>query len=244
MPRRATKAPAVRGRLWRPIAGGAAAAAFWCLFLTTSARTATAGALEVQVEHARAFDAACSLLRRYKVEAAWRADLEARLPAMRALWASEGRPILERAFELSGRRLHGHRTVRATLCDLPSSSLLGTSVNMRHALPSFTQRPVPLRYKIAIIDHELLHELLEDVKLEDGGMLALHAAEPPRVRSHLHLFALLKAAMLDVGEGTALLEMQRIDAGLPEPAYGRAWQLVNRSPYEYLAYVEEIKRAQ
>lgn len=221
----------------------AAAAAASCLCLTVPASTANAGTLDIRFEYGRTFDAACSLLRGYPIEPDWRSDLQARLPAMRALWAREGYPVLERMFELSGRRLHGRRTIRTTLCDLPSSSLLGASVNMRHALPSYTRTPVPLRYKVSVANHELLHSLLADVDLKDSRMLAAHAAEPPRVRSHLHLFALLKAAMLDLGQEAALEEMQRIDGRLPGGAYRRAWQLVNRTPHEHLLYIAELRGA-
>jgi hypothetical protein len=197
----------------------------------------------VRIGYHRGFDAACSVLRGYPIEAEWRSELEASLPAVRALWSSEGRPVLERMFELSGRRLHGRRDVRLTLCDLPSSSLVGTTVNMRHALRSFTPDPVPLRYKIGIANHELLHGLLAGADLSGSRLLAAHAGEPERVRRHLHLFALMKAALLDLGREDALEEMQRFDARLPEPAYRRAWQLVNSSPNGHLAYVQELRPA-
>jgi hypothetical protein len=221
----------------------AAAAAASCLCLTVAASTASARTLEVRFEYGSTLDAACSLLRGYSIDPRWRTELEASLPAMRALWSREGRPVLDRMQDLSGRQLHGRRDVRLTLCDLPSSSIFGTSVNMRHALRSYSRNPVPLRYKVAVTNHELLHRLVSGVDLGNSRMLAEHAGEPPRVRGHLHLFALLKAAMLDLGQEAALEEMQRIDAQLPEPAYARAWLLVNRSRGEHLAYVEELRRA-
>jgi hypothetical protein len=207
------------------------------------ASTAHAGTLDVRIGYRAGLDAACAVVRGYRIEAAWRNELEARLPAVQVSWSSEGRPVLERMFELSGRRLHGRRDVRLTLCDLPSSSLLGATVNMRHALRSFTPDPVPLRYKVAVANHELLHRLLAGVDLSASALLAAHADEPERVRAHLHLFALMKAAMLDLGREDALAEMQRIDARLPEPAYRRAWQLVNSSPARHLAYVAELRAA-
>jgi hypothetical protein len=220
-----------------------AAAVAPCLCLTVQTSAADAAPLEVRIGYDRSFDAACSFLRGYPIPPDWRHQLESRLPAMRALWSKEGLPVLERAFELSGRRLHGRRGVSLTLCDAPSSSLFGTTVNMRHALPSFTAAPVPLRYKVGVANHELLHRLVAEAGLRHSRLLAAHAGEPPRVLSHLHLFALMKAAMLDLGRKDALEEMQRIDAQLPEAAYGRAWQLVNRTPDEHLAYVAELRQA-
>jgi len=214
-----------------------------CLFLTVPASTINATPMEVSIVHSRSFDTACSLLRGYAIEPAWRAALEKMLPETRKAWLEEGRPVLDHVLQLTGKRLHGRHRVQLTLCDIPSSSRFGPMVNMRHALPEFTGDPVPLRYKVATIDHELLHSILAELDLSGSRMLAVHAREPERVRSHLHLFALMQAALLDLGRQDALAELQRIDGGLPEPSYRRAWQLVNRAPDDYLAYVEEVRRA-
>lgn len=228
-----------RRRLKRGLAGGLLASL--CLAIPASAPNAAP--IEVAIFHSRAFDAACSLLRGYAIDPGWRDQLEAMLPDLREAWSREGRPILDRVFQLTGKALHGRHNVQLTLCDIPSSSRLGTIVNMRHALPAFTDDPVPLRYKAAIISHELLHRLLAGLDLSRGRMLAAHAREPWAVRSHLHLFALVKAALLELGRPDVLEELERIDSRLPEAGYRRAWEIVNASPNAYLFYVEEVRRA-
>ena len=198
----------------------------------------------MRILYSRTLDAACSLIGGYDLDPAAQAELEAMLPRLRRAWASDGQPVLDRIFERTGKRLRGGRhDVRLTLCGIPSSSPFGTIVNMRHALPSVTDRPVPLRYKVAVIDHELLHGLLAGVDLSGSALLKAHSGEPRRVRDHLHLFALLKSALLDLGRTSEFEAIVRIDGRLPEPAYRRAWEIVNSSAGGYRFYVEEVRRA-
>jgi len=210
-----------------------------CFVMQASAPNAAP--LAVEFVHSGPLDAACAFLGSYTIDSAWRAELDRRLPELQDAWARDGGPVLERALRLAGRRLHGLRPVQLTLCDVPSSSMFGTVVNARHALASFTGTPVSMRYKAIVAAHELLHSALADADLSASPMLAAHARERQRVRNHLHLFALLKAAMIELGREDALDEIWRVDRGLPDGAYGRAWELVNASPNRYLAYVEEVR---
>ena len=223
--------------------GAAPAFAAW-LCLLPSGSAPDSSPPEVSIAYSRPLDSACSLIGGSRLDPEAQAELEARLPELRRAWAREGQPVLDRIFALTGKRLgNGRHQVRLTLCGIPSSSPFGAIVNMRHALPGFTDRPVPLGYKIAVIDHELLHRLLAGVDLSGSGLLEAHSAESRRVRDHLHLFALLKAAFLDLGRASAFEELVRTDSRLPEPAYRRAWEIVNAGPGAYLAYVEEVRSA-
>jgi|GEM_PF-627421 len=218
---------------------GLAAAA--CLAVPASAPAAAP--LEVRLVHSPSFDAACSIVRGYRIDPAWSADLEARLPALREAWAADGRPVLDRALELAGERASGRRDVLLTLCDPPSSSTFGPVVNARHALPAFTRHPVPLRYKAATAAHELLHPLIAGLDLSGSRLLAAHAREPQRVRDHLHLLALMEAALVDLGREEVLAEVRGFDGALPDAAYRRAWEIVDRTPGGYRAYLDEIRSA-
>jgi hypothetical protein len=198
----------------------------------------------VRIVYSRPLDSACSLISGYRLDPDAQVELEAMLPELRRAWARDGQPVLDRIFADTGKRLPGGRhNVHLTLCDIPSSSPFGTIVNMRHALPGATDDPVPLRYKVAVIDHELLHRTLARVDLSGSELLKAHSTESRRVRDHLHLFALLKAAFLDLGRTSALEELVRIDGRLPEPAYRRAWEIVNAGSGTYRLYVEEVRRA-
>jgi hypothetical protein len=130
--------------------------------------------------------------------------------------------------------------VRLTLCDRPSQSLSGPSVNMRFALHSFTPRPVPLRYKVDTAFHETLHRFVAEHTPRDSRLLASHRSEPACVRTHLHLLALQKAVLLAVGEATSLKQVVLIDSQLPSGCYERAWSLVNDTDTTYEHYVAEL----
>lgn len=202
-----------------------------------------AAPLAVEFATSPTLDASCGLVRGYAIESDWRAELDDRHPAMQAAWSRDGRSLLDVALRLAGERLHGDHRVRLTLCDLPSSSRLGAVVNMRHALASFTDRPVPLRYKAMIASHELLHGALADLDLTQSRLLTAHEREERRVRDHLHLLALMKAALIELDRHDLLAELRRIDGSLPGGTYRRAWAIVDATPDAYLAYVDEIRDA-
>lgn len=221
----------------------AAATLLTCLGLIIGT-PAHATAPTVQITYSETFDSLCAVAHASSIRPEWKRELLEKVPAFRTTWEQTGPATLTRIEELTGKRFQQTAMdIRLTLCDLPSNSFLfGININMRHALASFTDMPVPLRYKANILIHEILHLFLEQHPLMDSLLLREHADEPERVRDHLHLFALMKAAMLDQDQDEALAEMIRIDSQLPHPAYRRAWELVNRTPDEYLAYVAEMRR--
>jgi hypothetical protein len=133
-------------------------------------------------------------------------------------------------------------TANLTLCDLPSQSIAGISVNMRYALRSFTPNPVPMRYKVDTLFHELLHDYIARHPVGRSPLLARHAAETACVRSHLHLLALQKAVLLELGQRDELRTVVATDSQLPSGCYRRAWALVNASDTEYSRYVAELVR--
>jgi hypothetical protein len=112
---------------------------------------------------------------------------------------------------------------------------------MRYALFSFAPHPVSLRYKSYVLTHEVLHKFINEHPIINSPPIQLHANEDKRVKNHLHLFALLKAALLSFGEKDALNEMIDINSQLPGGIYKRAWKLVNQTPDEYMRYVNEMR---
>jgi hypothetical protein len=62
------------------------------------------------------------------------------------------------------------------------------------------------------------------------------------VRSHLHLLALQKAVLLELGQRDELRTVVATDSQLPSGCYRRAWALVNASDTEYSRYVAELVR--
>lgn len=217
-------------------------AAFSALILPLGNPGAARG--EVAFVQTPGLDRACALLRGQAVDPHWQAELSVRMPQLEAAWRQDGRPLLMRALLLSGAHQRRAYQVQLTLCDLPSSSWFGPVVNMRYALASFTNDPVPMRYKAVTAAHELLHGALAGVDLSDSALLAAHARESERVRAHLHLFALMKAALIDLGRADLLAEVRLIDGQLPGGSYKRAWAIVDSTPDGYLSIVAEVQAAQ
>jgi hypothetical protein len=211
--------------------------------LVIGAPHAQAGQPRVTVEYSPGMDAVCALVRGVEIKEEWKAELAARKAEFESLWANAGPGLIEAAEAVAGKPFPSEPvTARLTLCDLPSQSIFGISINMRYALESFTSPPVPMRYKLDTLFHELLHVFLAAHPVAGSHLLTAHAAEPACVRNHLHLLALQKAVLLKVQAPEALQDVIGIDVQLPSGCYKRAWALVNASPGDYLKYVAELAR--
>lgn len=219
---------------------------FWrvlvALALLGSCATVRAAPPDVTISYSPLLDTVCSFVRWYRIESAWKSELSSDIRRFRQMWAATGPKLLEAAERITGRPFtRRHITAHLTLCNLPSQSIVGISVNMRYALHSFTAHPVPLRYKVGVLYHEILHRYVDEYLPVHSPLLARYANEPSRVRKHLHLFALEKAVYLSLGMKSALAETIAVDNRLPDGSYARAWQIVNQGDDDYLAYVAELK---
>ena len=219
------------------------AALLLLLFLNS---TAIAAPPKVTISYSPSLDTACALVRGYRIEAAWKDELSKDLEGFRDMWARIGPRLLSTTEDITGKNFtDGSVSAYLTLCDLPSQSLrVGIVINMRYALSSFTRHPVPLRYKIGALYHEILHRFVDAHMPAHSALLAQHHGEPARVREHLHLLALQKAVYLALGMRDELSELIDIDGQLPDGFYKRAWDIVNRDRDAYLDYVNELKGAE
>lgn len=197
----------------------------------------------IAIDDSPTLDSVCSVVRGGEIKDEWRAELVARKPEFEKLWGSVGPTWIATAESITGKPFPGGDiTARLTLCNLPSQSIVGVSVNMRYALASFSPSPVPLRYKVHTLFHELLHVFLVRHPVADSRLLAEHASESRCIRNHLHLIALHKAILLQLAEVAVLNEIVALDTQLPNGCYKRAWALVSATETEYLRYVKELAR--
>jgi len=211
------------------------------LLLSLLPSVGSAAPASFEVVYAEAQDRACAATRGYEIKDEWIKELNAALPEFRALWGAQGAAMFDAAAALTHRQTEPFvAPVRLTLCDTPSQSFSGPSVNMRFALRSFSASPVPLRYKVDTAFHESLHPFVGRYAPQDSPLLAAHRSEPACVLNHLHLLALQKAVLLAVGETDALQQVIAIDSQLPSGCYRRAWSLVNESEGTYQLYVAEL----
>jgi len=215
-----------------------------CLpLLLASAFSAQAGQPTVTVTYSPSLDSACSLVRGGAIKGEWKEELTSRKAEFESLWASVGPKLIEATEAITGKSFPDEQfTARLTLCNLPSQSFVGITVNMRYALKSFVSPPVPMRYKVDTLFHELLHVFLSRHPVSNSALLLEHSSEPECTRNHLHLLALQKAVLLKLGEADALQQVVAIDGQLPGGCYKKAWALVNATDTEYLRYVAEVSR--
>jgi hypothetical protein len=215
-----------------------------CLLATVlAASAAQASPPQVIISYNPAMDSVCAWLKGSAIKDSWKAELSSRQAEFEQLWISSGPKMMDAVESITGKTFSSRSaTVRLTLCDIPSESFIGIVINMRYALQSFTPKPVPMRYKVNTLFHELLHTFLVDHPVANSELLKDFSTEPERVRNHLHLFALEKAVFLQLDEHQALQELVAIDSQLPGGFYKRAWEIVNASDSEYLKYIAEVSR--
>ena len=170
----------------------------------------------------------------------WDREMRERLPEFVALWKASGPGMTMAVERITGKPFAPSRKVTLTLCEIPSNSLFGVTVNMRYALRSFTASPVPLRYKLDTVFHEMLHEFVGRTTPQTSTLLASHSSETHCVRNHLHLLALQKAVLVRTADTAALEQVIAIDGLLPSGCYKRAWALVNDTPSTYQLFVAEL----
>lgn len=209
--------------------------------LIVFASEAMAGQPSVSVVYSPLVDSACSLVRGGAIKEEWKEELAARKGEFESLWANVGPQLIEATESITGKSFPTEPvTARLTLCNLPSQSFIGISVNMRYSLKSFVSPPVPMRYKVDTLFHELLHVFLSSHPVPSSRLLAEHAAESACTRNHLHLLALQKAVLLRLQELETLQQVISLDGQLPSTCYKRAWALVNETDAEYVKYIAEI----
>ena len=222
---------------WEPDAVEAPARACTC--------NAPAGQPTVTVTYSPSIDFVCSIIRGGTIKDERQAELVSRKAEFEELWTSIGPRLIGATEAITGQRFPpDHFTAHLTLCNLPSqSSIIGISVNMRYALRSLASSPVPMRYKVDTLYHELLHVFLARHPIEKSALLAEHALEPECTRNHLHLLALQKAVLRKLQEPDALRDVIAVDGQLPGGCYQRAWELVNATDTEYLQYIAELAKS-
>jgi hypothetical protein len=214
---------------------------FFVLLLLLGVGRADADPPAVAFSYNEFFDGLCSLVRGSAIKEEWKTELKHNQPDLEQQWVNLGPKLMVTTEKITGKQFtQKNITAHLTLCDLPSDSFLGAVVNIRYALASFTPTPVPLRYKISVLFHEILHKFLNDQLPSQSHLLSEHQSESKRVKNHLHLLALEKAVYLELGLTSELKEIIVIDGQLPGGAYKRAWAIVNQTDGEYLKYVNEI----
>jgi len=116
-------------------------------------------------------------------------------------------------------------------------------INVRRFLDGPTLgSPQPMSLFSALLFHELLHTYIGRYDGLESKLIEKYSGEPLVVLTHLHLTALMKRVYLKLGRAEQLREIVARDAASEDPAYRRAWQIVNDIE-DHETFVSELKTA-
>jgi hypothetical protein len=116
-------------------------------------------------------------------------------------------------------------------------------LNVRRFLDGPTQgNPQPMFLFSGLVFHELLHPYIGRYDRLESRLVEKYSGEPLVVLTHLHLTALMKGVYLKLGRADQLREIVARDSAAEDPAYRRAWQIVNDIE-GHEAFVSELRAA-
>jgi len=189
------------------------------------------------------FDQGCERWRNMKIEQTWYEELQTKITALQDYWDHEATVLLATTVaEINKPFQYQEMIATLTLCPIPSMSrpLL---INVRPYLDRPTQQqPRPLFLFAAVVFHELLHTyILGALRPGTSALLARYRSEEPTVKHHLHLLAVMKLVYLKLDRAAQLQQIIENDRKSDNPAYGRAWQIVNDLE-GHDAFVNELRQ--
>lgn len=198
--------------------------------------------VSVKIRYMPVMDSLCAFASGYDIESEWEKELLIRKTELEQEWEKTGQKLISAAEEITGSNFEKKQYVAyLTLCNTPSRSS-PLILNMRHSLSSFSENPVPMRYKRDTLFHELMHPYIDELLPKFAPTLEAYKNEHARVLDHLHLLALQKAVYLHLNLEQELSSIIEIDSSLPGGYYKRAWEIVNSHETFYQVLVEELVR--
>ena len=153
--------------------------------------------------------------------------LRAKMPAFQAAWDAQGPALLAEAQNLLGKKFRERGVVASFVFCRPIGSLaVPLTVDANLAIGSESQ---PGHIITDIVFHELLHSFLFDHyrSITQTGLALEYEDELPRVRAHLHLFAIEAQVYRALGRDDVLAEVIAFTSSL-SGANARAWDIVGR----------------
>jgi len=185
----------------------------------------------------------CANLSKTPIRREWVQETVKRRSEFQSLWDNDGVKYLRAALaEIGAPFPYSEMQAYLTVCPGVSSKsdplLLNVGLFMSDA-----EMPSPLWMFALLTYHELMHHYVRPV-LASSELLKKYGAEPPAARQHLHVLALEKLALVKVGKSDQLKYMDsEYRTGFfarSQPAYKRAWEIVNDIE-GYEAFLKELK---
>jgi hypothetical protein len=189
------------------------------------------------------FDQSCEQWRNTKIERQWYEELKTKIKAFQDYWGQEAPLLLTTAISAINKPFqYQEMLVTLTLCPIRSMSrpLL---INVRPFLDGPTQQKLrPMFLFSALLFHELLHTyVIGTLPQGKSALLERYKSEEPVVKHHLHLMAVMKIVYLKLDREEQLKQIIEKDREIDNPAYGRAWQIVNDIE-GHQAFVQELRQ--
>lgn len=187
------------------------------------------------------FDQSCEQWRNTKIERQWYEELKTKITAFQDYWDQEAPLLFATAISAINKPFRYQEMLATlTLCPIRSMSrpLL---INVRPFLDGPTQqKPRPMFLFSALVFHELLHTyVIGALPQGKSALLERYKSEEPVVQNHLHLMAVMKMVYLKLDRAEELKQIIEKDREIDNPAYGRAWQIVNDIE-GHQAFVQEL----
>lgn len=190
------------------------------------------------------FDRVCGRWLNAEIDGNWADEMRAKSRSFQEYWDEEAPLLLGTAVLETGAPFRNRDAIAAlTLCPIPSMSV-PLLISVRRFLDGPTQgSPQPMFLFSALLFHELLHTYIGRYDRLGSKLIEKYSGEPLVVLTHLHLMALMKRAYLKLARSDQLREIVARDSASEDPAYRRAWQIVNDIE-GHEAFVGELRAAQ
>lgn len=215
------------------------------LSCTTALANPTSSVPDLFFEYGDMFDLSlCSNISNKPITNEMVNELNASLPMIKEEWNKNGVELLNattRLFNVPFSRKE--LSVNFILCDIPFTGMsYPLIIKLRAFLKSSSAQPLPSFYLTTVIYHELLHRYISnDLPGPDdpSPLLKKYESEGSTVLAHLHLDAIQKYVYHSLNRDEEFEKTVQIQlANAPNPAYKRAWEIVNAEGY--MAFVNEI----
>lgn len=189
------------------------------------------------------FDRFCARWLNAEIDRSWADEVRAKTQSFQKYWDEEAPLLLGTTVLETGTPFHNREaTAVLTLCPIPSMSV-PLLINVRRFLHGPTHgSPQPMYLFSALVFHELLHTYIGRYDRLESKLIEKYSGEPLVVLTHLHLAALMKRVYLKLGRADQLRDAMARDSASEDPAYRRAWQIVNDIE-GHEAFVGELRAA-
>ena len=159
-------------------------------------------------------------------------------PEFQKQWDAEGPAYMNAALTEIGLDFP-YREMQATLtvC-LPASTSIPLIVQVNEFLPT-AKKSAPHWEFSEVVFHELMHTYVSPVLIH-SALMKKYQNEAPTTKYHLHVMAVEKTTLLKLNRLDDLKTIDHEYRNGPDPAYRRAWEIVNDIE-GYQAFIEELK---